>query len=293
MRIGVLASQQSWYLADLRRAAGSRHEIEQLDFRELQSAVLPDGKIYVGMRQRDNRWDAVLVRSMPPASLEQVVFRMDALAQLELSGTLVLNPPRALEVAVDKYLTTSRLAAAGLLMPSTICCQTSAQALSAFAQLGGDVVLKPLFGGEGRGIARIQDEDILERAASLITQQGGVLYLQQFIQHEGYDIRVLLVGDEAFAIRRVNRGDWRTNISRGAVAERESLTPILLGLAKQAAAAVGAPVAGVDILPSKDGKLYVIEVNAVPGWRGLAAALNVDIAARVLAYVESKVRAHA
>ena len=89
---------------------------------------------------------AVLVRTMPPGSLEQVVYRMDALGQLAAQGTVVMNPPRSLEVAVDKYLATVKLRAVGLLVPRTFVCQTPDAAMEAFAALGEDVVVKPLFG---------------------------------------------------------------------------------------------------------------------------------------------------
>ena len=88
---------------------------------------------------------------MPAGSLEQVVFRMDILHSAKVP---VLNPPRAVETCVDKFLTSARLAAAGLPTPETTACQTADDALAAFAELGGDVVVKPLFGAEGRGIAR-------------------------------------------------------------------------------------------------------------------------------------------
>jgi ribosomal protein S6--L-glutamate ligase len=222
---------------------------------------------------------------MPPGSLEQVVFRMDALASLEATGTLVINPPKAIEAAVDKYLTTSRLVRAGLLVPRTVACQTTAAAMEAFASLGGDVVLKPIFGGEGRGISRLTDEALALRAFKLIEQLGGVIYLQEFIAHEGYDLRVLVIGDTALAIRRRNRLDWRTNISRGATAEVHRLADAELEMARRAATAVGAPLAGVDLLPARDGRLYAIEVNAVPGWRALARATAVDVASVVLDWI--------
>ncbi|QDU58206.1 ATP-grasp domain-containing protein [Aeoliella mucimassa] len=232
--------------------------------------------------------DCVLVRTMPPGSLEQVVFRMDALASLETSGTLVVNPPKAIEAAVDKYLTTSRLSQAGLLTPPTTTCQTVEAAMQAFSDLGGDVVLKPLFGGEGRGIARLTDEALALRAFKLVVQLGGILYLQQFISHEGFDIRVLLVGDTVLAMRRRNALDWRTNISRGAIAEPHEVTDEQLDMATRAAVAVGAPLAGVDLLPGRDGRLYAIEVNAVPGWRAIAQATNVDVADVVLRWIEQQ-----
>jgi ribosomal protein S6--L-glutamate ligase len=293
MRIAILANADSWYFADLRRAAEPKHEVALANFRELSSAVgmgTLSGKTGVAVGDMDLlEMDAVLVRTMPPASLEQVVFRMDALAQLEAASVVVLNPPKSIEVAVDKYLALARMAAAGLLVPRTIACQTVDQALQAFELLGGDVVAKPLFGAEGRGITRINDEAIAQRAFSLIGGLGGVLYLQEFIPHEGFDIRVLLVGEKSFVVRRRHDSDWRTNVSRGAVAEQIEARAEWIDLARRAATAVGAPIAGIDLLPARDGKIYLLEVNAVPGWRALAKATGVDVARLVVEYVESQV----
>ena len=100
-------------------------------------------------------------------------------------------------------------------------------------------------------------------------------------------MRLLVIGRRVLGIRRVNKLDWRTNVSRGAKAEPLEVTPDLAEMAHQAAAAVGVPLAGIDLLPGRDGRLYAIEVNAVPGWKGLAAALKIDVAALVLELVES------
>jgi ribosomal protein S6--L-glutamate ligase len=237
---------------------------------------------------RLNHFDAVLVRTMPPGSLEQVVFRMDALAYLEKSGTPVVNPAKAIECAVDKYLTTARLADHGLPVPRTIACQTAEDGLRAFHDLGGDIVLKPLFGSEGRGITRLRDEALAERAFRLLVPMGAVLYIQEFVPHDGYDLRLLLIGRQVLAMRRVNALDWRTNISRGATAEAIEPRDEWVELARRAADVVGASIAGVDLLPAHDGRTLVLEVNAVPGWRALAATHNKDVAAMVLTYMENR-----
>jgi ribosomal protein S6--L-glutamate ligase len=285
MRVAVLCSPDSWYLDDLRRAAGDRHRVTPLAFRQLAANVGPaaDG-LHCGAELLTD-FDALLVRTMPPASLEQVVFRMDQLARCEAAGLVVVNPAKAIEAAVDKYLTTARLAAAGLLVPRTVVCQTIEDALAGFHALGGDIVIKPLFGGEGRGITRLNDEALAQRAFSMLVSLGAVIYLQEFITHPGYDLRVLLIGRRAWAIRRRNELDWRTNLSRGAVAEPVEPTPEMVEQARAAAAAVGVTVAGVDLLPDASGRFYTIEVNAVPGWKSTAAALGVDIAACVLDHV--------
>lgn len=285
MRIAVLASTESWYLKDLLRAAAGEHEIVPAAFSALTSSLADDGLRITSDATPLETMDAVIVRTMPPGSLEQVVFRMDALARLEAAGTVVMNPPKAIEAAVDKYLTTARLAAAGLTIPRTITCQTADAGMAAFAELGGDVVLKPLFGAEGRGITRLNDEALALRAFSLLEQLGAVLYLQEFIEHEGADLRLLVIGQRVLGMRRRNPLDWRTNVSRGATAEPLEVTPELAALAQRAAAAVGAPIAGVDLLPGRDGRLYAIEVNAVPGWRALARVQGIDVARLVIEFV--------
>ena len=287
MHFAVLCSPDSWYLRDLRRAAGDKHEITSVTFGGL-AAQLAGNRFGASSTGIDlTSIDAVLVRTMPPGSLEQVVFRMDVLGQLERSGTLVINPARAIEGAVDKFLASAKLAAAGLRIPRTCVCQTVDDAVAAFEELGDDVVLKPLFGSEGRGIARLNDEAVARRTFSLLVPLGAVLYLQEFVPHEGYDIRVLLVGEKSWGMRRTNALDWRTNISRGATAEPLALSLREIELAQKAAAALGAPLSGVDLLPGRDGELYTIEVNAVPGWQALSRVHEVDIAREVLAFVES------
>jgi ribosomal protein S6--L-glutamate ligase len=291
MRIAVLTSPESWYFRDLSRAAAGRHELAPIPFSRIASSLhAGPGFSAESSGIRLDAFDAVLVRTMPPGSLEQVVFRMDVLGELERRGVPVINPPRALETAVDKYLASARLAAAGLPTPRTFVCQTADEAMAGFAALGGDIVLKPLFGGEGRGITRLSDESLALRAFKMLAQLGAVLYLQEFIPHEGCDLRLMVLGERVLGMRRRNASDWRTNISRGAVGEPWEHDDALIALARRAADAVGAPWAGVDLLPARDGRLYVLEVNAVPGWKGLAATLQLDVAALALEFVASVVR---
>src|SRR5262245_47005858 len=290
MRCAVLAANDSWYARDLARAAAADHEIVALPFCQISAAVTGSKSIVTTAGRDLGDFDALIVRTMPPGSLEQVVFRMDCLARYEAAGGIVINPARAIEAAVDKFLTTAKLQAAGLLTPRTICCQTAEEAMVAFEQLGRDIVLKPLFGSEGRGIRRLTDENLALRAFKMLTQLGAVLYLQEFIEHEGHDIRLLVIGDRILGMRRQNKLDWRTNISRGATAEAFTPDDSLIEIARRAAAAVHAPLAGVDLLPGNDGRLYVIEVNAVPGWKGLAKALNLDVARLVLDFISESVR---
>lgn len=298
LRIAVLGSSESWYLRDLMRAAAGREEIVSVPFDRLtaklacgfasgsHSVAKSQPAESVSIAEHDlTKFDAVLVRTMAPGSLEQVVFRMDALARLEAAGVAVVNPPKAVEAAVDKFLTSAKLQAAGFAVPRTIVCQSSDDAMAAFAELGGDVVVKPIFGSEGRGIARLQDPAMALRAFRMLEQLGAVLYLQEFIRHPGHDLRLLVVGRRVFGMKRSNPLDWRTNCSLGAKAEPLELTDDLVEQARRAAEAVGASIAGVDLLPDAEGRLWAIEVNAVPGWKALASALQIDVARLVLDHV--------
>jgi ribosomal protein S6--L-glutamate ligase len=279
MRIALLSGGDGWHVRDLVRAAGRLgHAAEPVDFRRVCATI--------GSAEDLDHFDAVIVRTMPPGSLEQVVFRMDRLHALAARGVPVLNPPRALEVCVDKYLALVRLEAAGLRVPETVVCQHADAALEAFGRLGRDVVVKPIFGSEGRGMIRVTDPEVAWRTFRAIERTQAVLYLQRFVTHPGWDLRAFVLnGHVLAAVRRVAGGDWRTNVAQGASAEPVRLTGEQEELALRASEAVGTVAAGVDLLPGPTGEVYVIEVNAVPGWRALAPATGVDVARELIAAV--------
>jgi RimK family alpha-L-glutamate ligase len=280
MRIALLAAGSGWHVRDLGRAAAQLgHDAVAVDFRRVTAGLGGPADSLAG-------FDAVLVRTMPPGSLEQVVFRMDVLHRLQARGVHVLNPPAAVETCVDKYLASARLEAAGLRVPPTAVCQHADAALEAFAALGGDVVVKPLFGSEGRGMVRLTDPETAWRTFRTLERLQAVHYLQRFVPHPGWDLRLFVLGGRVLAaMRRHARSDWRTNVAQGGSAEAVAVAPAEAELAVRAAAAVGAPAAGVDLLPGRDGTWYVLEVNAVPGWRALAPVTGIDVAAALVRFL--------
>jgi ribosomal protein S6--L-glutamate ligase len=213
---------------------------------------------------------------------------MDALHRLAAGGVPVLNSPQAVEAAVDKYLALAKIDAEGLPVPATWTGESAEEAQAAFQELGGDVVVKPLFGSEGRGLVRVSDPELARRTFHTLERLGAVLYLQRAVRHPGHDLRAFVLGGRLLgAIRRhAGPSDWRTNVAQGGRAEPCRLDPEAERLALGAAGAVGADMAGVDLLPDLDtGRLLVLEVNAVPGWRALARATGVDVAAEILAHL--------
>lgn len=288
MQIAVLADESSWYFRDLARAAQARgHSCQRIDFSQIAGRVIgSQTQIDFGCSELTAA-DCVVVRSMPPGSLEQVVLRMDLLAGLEATGCLVVNPPKALECAVDKYLTTAKLAAGQIPVPDTVCCQTAGQALEWLAKLGDDVVVKPLFGAEGRGIVRVSDPDMGWRVFTTLERLQATIYLQRYIEHGGCDYRILILGSHVLGgMRRRSSSDFRTNVARQGVAEKHTPTEREMAWALQAASIVGAPFAGVDLMYDSHGELYVIEVNAVPGWQAFARVNTLDIATEFVIYLE-------
>ena len=287
MRVGILAGGRGWHVEDLTRAARTRGiDVTPLDFTRLGSTLdgIDDPRRFFAGGTDVGRLDAIIVRTMPAGTLEQIIFRMDWLQRVEADGVLVLNSPRALEAAIDKYLASARLAAAGLPVPPTISCERADDAERAFEALGRDVVMKPLFGSEGRGLVRLRDAATASSLFRELEERGSVFYLQRFIEHPGFDLRVLVLGGEpAWCMQRIGE-DWATNVARGARAKPAQVTSELGDLAVRAARCLGAEVAGVDILRDTSGALWVLEVNAVPGWRALAAACDADVATAVLDY---------
>jgi len=298
VRIAVLASGDGWHVQDLARAAAALgHDLAPVSFRHLQGWLASPEPAVITSTGPHTRGvaplsialscvDRVLVRTMPAGSLEQVIFRMDVLHRLEAIGVPVINPPRALEAAIDKYVACARMEAAGLPVPATLVCERADDAVAAFQQLGGDVVVKPLFGSEGKGITRVTDVDVAHRVFKTLERLGSILYVQQFIPHDGYDLRAFVLGNRVLAaMRRRHDTDWRTNVARGAIGETADLSLHEAELALRAARAVDAPIAGVDLLHGRNGQTYVLEVNAVPGWRALAKATGRDVAGEVLEFV--------
>jgi RimK family alpha-L-glutamate ligase len=239
--------------------------------------------------------DAVLPRIIPNGSLEQIIYRVDALHWIEDRGVLVMNAARAIERSVDKFYTTALLREAGLPVPETVVCERFNDALAACRAMlrEGDAIIKPLFGSMGHGMVRVSDPDVAFRVLRSLEELRAVFYLQRAIDHGGRDIRAFVAGGRVLGAieRRAPDGEWRTNFSRGGSTMPFALPPEWTDLAERAAAAVGADYAGVDLLPSRDGAVFVLEVNGIPGWQGLQQATGIDVAGAIVTLLEQRVRA--
>jgi ribosomal protein S6--L-glutamate ligase/tetrahydromethanopterin:alpha-L-glutamate ligase len=147
------------------------------------------------------------------------------------------------------------------------------------------VVVKPLFGSEGKGIVRVSDVDTAYRVFRALELGRYIYCLQEFVPHGNEDIRAFVVGERVIGAMLRRGHGWKTNASQGARGEPLELDERLVDLSLRAARVVGAEHAGVDILPADDGEYSVIEVNTIPGWRALRAATGVDAAECLVGYV--------
>lgn len=289
--IGILGTPGGWHAQKLQdsleahKAQVAFADATLLVSRLGRSAGVGEGGLDLGA------FDLLFVREVPGGSLEQVIYRMDALHQLENAGLRVVNSPYAIEKMVDKYYTLALLQQSGLPVPETRVCEGFERAMEAFHELGGDVVVKPLFGSRGVGMVRITEEDTAGRVFRALQIGSYVYYLQKFIPHFNQDQRVFVIGSECVASMTRVANSWKTNVAAGAHPVHTQVTPEVQDICGQAAKVLGADYCGVDLLWSEEGKLSILEVNSMPAWQGLQEVTDFDIADRIVEHCLGMIRA--
>ena len=229
--------------------------------------------------------DAVHVRTMSAGSFEAITKRLGVLHALTKLGVTVWNDAPAIERCVDKSMTSFLLGRAGIPSPSTWVAESVAvaQAVVQRETVGGPLVLKPLFGSQGRNLRLIRAVDDLPDPGEV----AGVYYLQRYVGgrcDDGFrDFRLLVSGGRVVAAMIRHATHWITNVKRGGRPLAMVPDAAMKELAVRAAAAVGANFAGVDIVHDADGRPTVLEVNSMPAWSGLQKVASVDIAATLAA----------
>lgn len=237
---------------------------------------------------------AVLVRGIAPGSLEQITLRMDFLHTLTELGIPVLNTAKTIEHTVDKARTSLRLHMAGLNTPATWTCENNTTARHIAQQqfsLGHQLVIKPLFGCQGKGIIKISTLDDLEQADIV----GQVFYLQRYIEPyqagQWQDWRLMVIDGEVCAAMSRHADHWITNYAQGGQCLPTTVSEELHQLAVKACQAVEADYAGVDLIRAKDGQYSILEVNSVPAWKGLYQATDINIAYNLAASIAKRIKA--
>ncbi len=237
--------------------------------------------------------DGALTRLISAGSLEEITLRLGILRALEELGVPVHNDACAVENTVDKSMTSFLLKRSGLPTPPTWAvqsCESADRIVERELAAGEKLVLKPLFGSQGKGVLLIDAPDQLPAPEEV----GGVYYLQRFVDTGAagwHDWRILVVGGRAIAamIRR-GRG-WITNVFQGATCEAVAAEGEFAELAVAATKAVGATYAGVDLMRGRDGRCVILEVNSIPAWKALQRIAQIDIAQTLVDHILSRLSA--
>jgi RimK family alpha-L-glutamate ligase len=291
LKIGIVTrNMEAWSSTQIREAL-TKHNIpyECFTFPKLVAQLGYKPYFKVNSINLLEELNALIIRPIGRGSLEELVFRMDMLYKLERLGFYVINPAEAIEHCVDKYDILAILEDNGIPVPRTVATESANEALKAFAELGEDVVVKPIFGSRGQGATRITDAEIAQTIFKAITFYHGIVYLQEFVPHGHSDIRAFVVdGHVIAAMRRVADG-WKTNYSQGARPAPITLNKEFEDLAVKASKAVGCKIAGIDILEGPDGP-KIVDVNSQPGWKGLQIVTKVNIAEEIVSLVLSELK---
>ncbi|MEM4733213.1 MAG: RimK family alpha-L-glutamate ligase [Candidatus Bathyarchaeia archaeon] len=291
MKIGIATrNMEAWSSTQLREALTKRGIVyECFTFPRLVAQLGQKPYFRVNSLNLLEDLDALIIRPIGRGSLEEIVFRMDMLYKLERHGFLVINSAEAIEHCVDKYDVLAILEDNGIPVPRTVVTESVNEALKAFNELGGDVVVKPLFGSRGIGATRVVDAEVANTVFKAITFHHGVIYIQEFVPHGTSDIRAFIIGGRVVAAMRRVAESWKTNYSQGARPAPTTLDPALEELAVKAANAIGCKISGIDILEGPDGP-KICDVNSQPGWKGLQMVTKVNIADEIVNYVLSELK---
>lgn len=280
-RILICADQADWHVRELTQSfdtAGAT--VETVSLRRCALAVGEGGAHFLLPEPAARPPSLVFVKSIAAGSFEEVTLRLGLLHGLEAAGSVVVNAAPAIERCVDKSQTSLRLVLAGLPTPPAWTLQSrgaAAALLAAEAVQGHELVLKPLFGAQGRGLQRLTDPAALPESEAV----AGVYYLQRFVppaEATFRDCRVLVSAGGAVAAMLREHESWITNVHQGARCVGIAAAGRIAELAVAAAAAVGAFHAGVDLIRGADGAWQVLEVNSMPAWKGLQSVTSFGIA---------------
>ncbi|MEM3526382.1 MAG: lysine biosynthesis protein LysX [Candidatus Jordarchaeaceae archaeon] len=280
MNIGLIYNQISWEEKAITEEANKQGvKIKPFDIRKVYLKIQNEQEF------SDSDIDIFLERSL---SYTKGLF---STIVLESQGFRVINSTKCQEICGNKLKTSVALSRLGIQQPKTYVAFSYESALKALEKIGYPAILKPLIGSWGRLVAILKDEQsaraILESREVLGSVFHKVYYLQEFID-SGRDIRAFVVGDSVVAAmyRYLIPGDWRSNATIGGRAEACKITTEIEDLALKAAAATKGEIVGVDLF-ERDNQLLVNEVNHAPGFRHIVLATGVNIAERIVKYLQT------
>ena len=291
MKIAILSRDGTLYSCKrLREAARRRgHIVEVLDPLSCYMNINPASSSIHYKGQQLPHYDAVI----PRIGSAITYYGMAALRQFEMLGSYPLNESVAITRARDKLRSLQLLARQGIDLPVTGIAHSPDDTSDLIDMVGGaPLVVKLVEGTQGIGVVLAETRQAAESVVDAFRGLNAHILVQEYIKEaKGRDIRCLVVGNEVVAAieRRAKDGDFRSNLHRGGVATVADITAAEREIAVKAAQTLGLDVAGVDILRASRGPL-VMEVTASPGLEGVETTTGIDIAGKMIEWIERQAR---
>jgi ribosomal protein S6--L-glutamate ligase len=290
MNIGILSRSASLYSTSrIREAATHRgHDVRVVDYLRCYMNIT-SAKPKVLFRGEELTFDAII----PRIGATHTFYGTAVVRQFEMMGVYPVNESQAIDKSRDKLRSLQLLARAGVGMPVTSFAHSTQDIEGLLDVVGGTpVVVKLLEGTQGLGVVLAETKKAAESVIGAFRQLDANILVQEFIKEaKGADIRAFVIGGKVVAAMRRQGapGEFRSNLHRGGTATAIRLTPLERATAVKAAKVMGLNVAGVDLLQSSHGPV-VLEVNSSPGLEGIEAASGIDVASRIIEFVEQNAR---
>lgn len=235
------------------------------------------------------QFDAVI----PRIGASNTYYGTAVLRHMETMGMYALNTSIAISRSRDKFRALQLLARKGIPMPLTSFAQSPDDTEDLIRMVGGaPVVIKLLEGTQGKGVILADSHQSAVSIINAFKEMSTNILVQEFIEESrGTDIRCFVVGDKVVGAikRQAKEGEFRANVHQGGAASKVSLSPQERAIAIGAAKTMGLKVAGVDLIRSNHGPL-VLEINSSPGLEGIEKATSINIAGKIISYIEKYAR---
>lgn len=287
MKIAILSRKPSLYSTRRLKEAGEQygHEVVVVDYLRCYMDITAHQPRVIYRGKPLSGFDAVI----PRIGASKTFYGTAVVRQFEMMNVFTANESQAISRARDKLRCLQLLARRGIGLPITGFAN-STQDIDGLINLvgGAPLVIKLLEGTQGIGVILAETHKAAKAVIEAFRNLDANILVQQFIKEaQGSDIRCLVVAGKVIAAmrRQAAPGEFRSNLHRGAVATEIKLTPEERSTAIRAAKALGLNVAGVDIIRSNHGPL-VLEVNSSPGLEGIEKASGVDVAARIIEFLQ-------
>ncbi len=292
MKIAILSSKASLYSTSRLKEAGQErgHEMQIVDYRRCYMNITSHRPSVIFQGEALEGFDAII----PRIASSYTFYGTAVVRQFEMMGVFPVNESVAISRSRDKLRSLQLLARDGIGLPVTGFARDTKDTQGIINLVGGaPLVVKLLEGTQGIGVVLAETKKAAESVIDAFRGLNANILVQEFIKEAGgADIRCFVVGNRVVAamMRQGAPGEFRSNLHRGGSASKIKLTPEERSTAVRAAKSMGLNVSGVDILRSNHGPV-IMEVNSSPGLEGIEEATGVDVAGKIIEFIEKNAEA--